>query len=308
MVIGSVVVSDRRACRLVGLARSTSHYRPRRADESNLIAKMRELADEWRGSGYRTITDQLLAAGWVVNKKRVERVWREQAMGKAGRVRRLRVASTQPRLLPAADAVNQRWALDFVADRLSDGKPYRMLAVIDVYSRECLALVAAQSLPASKVIKILELIASTRGLPDMITTDNGPEFISKELERWCAVNQVEHWRSRPGTPTDNPFIESFNARLRSECGDLWWNDTISEAQAALTAWRHRYNQKRGHSSLGRRTPESFAKDSRWVSFRALSLSQGWESQSQKLKSKSNSPQPTSAGRISTRPTSTQTVP
>jgi len=248
---------------------------------------MRTLADEWRGSGYRVIGDRLRAGGLVINDKRVERIWREAGLT-ATKVKRSRNGPRRAPQLANASAANERWALDFLSDRLENGHAYRMLAVIDVFTRECLAIDLARSMPASRVVKTLERIAAVRGLPLMFTTDNGPEFISATLDRWAQTNGVQHSKSRPGTPTDNPFIESFNARLRAECVDLWWTESILEGQAAVNLWRRRYNDERPHGSLGRLTPTRFAETAPWVYFRALTTSkssQDLESQNQKQRQK-----------------------
>lgn len=244
---------------------------------------MRSLAEEWRGSGYRVIGDRLRAGGLVINDKRVERIWREAGL-KAIKVKRSRKGPARAPQLAQASAANERWALDFLSDRLENGHAYRMLAVIDVFTRECLAIDLARSMPASRVVSTLDRIGAVRGLPQMLTTDNGPEFISTTVDRWARANEVQHSKSRPGTPTDNPFIESFNARLRAECVDLWWTETIREGQAAVDLWRRRYNDQRPHGSLRRLTPTGFAQTAPWIAFRPLKAkkaSQVTESQKQK---------------------------
>jgi putative transposase len=215
------------------------------------------------------ITDRLRAGGLLINKKRVERLWREAGLGCRKTRKRVRGAALQAPLLAKASAANQRWSLDFLFDRLENGNGYRMLAVIDVFTRECLAIDLARTMGASRVVATLERIAAVRGLPATLSTDNGPEFINTTVQRWARANEVEHSRSRPGTPTDNAFIESFNARLRAECVDLWWTESIREGQAAVDIWRRRYNDERSHSSLGRLTPRAFASSAPWIAFRPL---------------------------------------
>ena len=166
-----------------------------------------------------------------------------------------------------ATHANERWALDFLADSLSNGKQYRILAVIDVVTRECIALSASRSMPATRVVTALERIALLRGVPRTITVDNGPELVSRHLRTWAARNEVKLSYSRPGTPTDNPFIESFNGRLRAECSELWYIDSVEEAQSVLDAWRRHYNQVRGHGSLKRQTPNGFAAATTWIDYR-----------------------------------------
>lgn len=142
-----------------------------------------------------------------------------------------------------------------------------MLAVIDVFTRECVALLAAHSMTAWRVVKTLDGLALIRGVPKMITLDNGPELISEALEQWALSNGVTLRFSRPGTPTDNPFIESFNSRLRAECADLWWTESVSDANLLLGTWRERYNRKRPHRSIGRIPPSKFAKATPWIEYK-----------------------------------------
>ena len=248
------------------MSRSTSRYLSRRPSEQALIERVSELAGEWSGSGYRRIIDRLRAEGVVVNHKRVERLWREAGLTIKKREKRRLLVSLVQRLEKASKA-NERWALDFLSDRLENGATYRILAIIDVFTRECVAIDVARSMPAKRVVQVLERTATLRGLPSMLTTDNGPELISTALARWGADNEVTLWKSRPGTPTDNPFIESFNARLRAECVDLISIESIDEARWVLEQWRRRYNEQRGHSSLGRLTPANFAKTAPWVDYR-----------------------------------------
>lgn len=249
------------------MSRSTSRYLSRRPSEAALIERVRELAGEWSGSGYRRIIDQLHAEGVLVNHKRVERLWREAGLAIKKRKKRRLLVSLVQRLEKATKA-NERWALDFLSDRLENGATYRILAIIDVFTRECVAIDVARSMPAMRVVQVLERTATLRGLPSMLTTDNGPEFISTALARWGADNEVALWKSRPGTPTDNPFIESFNARLRAECVDLISIESIVEARWVLEQWRQRFNEQRGHGALGRLTPASFAKTAPWIDYRA----------------------------------------
>lgn len=229
---------------------------------------MRTLLAEAPSAGYRTILDRLRDRGLRVNHKRIERLWHEHGLGRprktGGRQQRRRIDGSE---LPKATRANERWAVDFLADRLENGTSYRILAVVDVMTRECLGLFASRSMPASRVVAAFERIALLRGVPTMITMDNGPELISHLLRNWAQTNGVILRYSRPGTPTDNPFIESFNARLRSECSELWWIERIDEAQDVLDRWRREYNEVRRHGSLRRQTPKVFAADAPWIDYR-----------------------------------------
>lgn len=232
-----------------------------------MLEKIRTLAHEWPGSGYRMIHDRLRASGVVINHKRVLRLWHQAGLDRRPRNRRRRQRRSEIDALIPTARVNERWALDFLADRLENGQPYRIVAVIDVHSRECVAIEAARSIPAWRLVNVIDRAAALRGVPNMITVDNGPELTSTALKSWAAANDVTLRYSRPGKPTDNPFIESFNSRLRAECADLWWTQTIKEANELINEWKNRYNQERPHRSLGRATPASFAKTSRWTDYK-----------------------------------------
>ena len=252
---------------MLGLARSTARYKSRRNSSDEMAEKIRELSTEWIGSGYRMIYDVLREQGERVNHKRVLRLWRLQGLNRQSKRRRPRMKRTAS-TLAASSRANERWALDFLSDRLENGQPYRMLAVIDVLTRECVALLASRSMTAWRVVKTLDALALIRGVPNMITLDNGPELISEALKHWALTNGVTLRYSRPGTPTDNPFIESFNSRLRAECADLWWTESIPDVNLLLSAWRERYNMKRPHRSIGRIPPSKFAKAAPWIEYKA----------------------------------------
>lgn len=262
-------LSDRRACRAVCLPRSTAAYRPRKqSDEIRLVQLIHKLSAENPRSGYRAVLDRLRERGMRINHKRLERLWHEQRLARPRKIKGRQQRKRDDQIaLPNATRANERWALDFLADSLTNGKQYRLLAVLDVVTRECVGLSASRSMPASRVVATLDRIALVRGVPEMITVDNGPELISRRVRAWAERNQVTLRYSRPATPTDNPFIESFNARLRDECSELWFIDSIDEAQSVLDQWRRHYNEKRGHGSLGRKTPTAFAAVAPWIDYR-----------------------------------------
>lgn len=259
--------SDRRACRVLQLARSTARYQTRRRDTDELIDRIRRMATEWCAVGYRMIHDRLRNEGWIINHKRVYRVWRSLGLDRKPKQRTRRRGTPSPSPLAAPQQANERWALDFLSDRLENGQPYRILALIDVFTRECVAIEAARSMPAWRVAAALDRAAMRRGVPQMITIDNGPELTSKTVIDWGHRNQVILRNSRPHTPTDNPFIESFNARLRAECEDLWWTESIKDANEVLNSWRRRYNEKRPHRSIGRIPPATYARAVSWIAYR-----------------------------------------
>ena len=214
------------------------------------------------------VHDRLRISGLVVNHKTIWRLWREAGLNRRIKHRRRQRRPGAIEQLADTQKINERWALDFLADRLENGQSYRIAAIIDVHSRECIAIQAARSIPAWRLVDLIDRTAVVRGVPQMITVDNGPELTSKALTAWAAANSVVLRYSRPGKPTDNPFIESFNARLRAECANLWWTETINEANQLLNEWRNEYNNDRPHRSLGRVTPASFAKKSTWIDYKA----------------------------------------
>lgn len=193
----------------------------------------------------------------MVNRKRVQRIYREEnlAVRRKGRRRR----SEAPRLVRAElGSVNERWSLDFVSDTLSSGRRFRALTVIDEYSRECPAIEVAYSIPAERVIQVLERLRETRGLPEVIITDNGPEFRSQAFDAWAYARGVKLEYIQPGKPVQNSFIESLNGSLRDECLNQHWFTSLRDASHTIEAWREDYNGVRPHSSLGYLTPSGFA--------------------------------------------------
>ena len=249
-------LSQVRACRLVGLNRSSMNYRPRRPDDSKLRQRLRELAAERRRFGYRRLGWLLEREGHVLNRKKLYRLYREEKLMVRRRGRRKRAIGTRaPLAVPAA--VNRRWSLDFVSDALSDGRRFRILCVVDNFSRECLAAVADTSLGGVRVVRELERLVSERGTPEVIVSDNGTELTSCAVLRW-ATGRLDWHYIEPGKPIQNAFIESFNSRLRDECLNEHVFLSLAEARETIEAWRHDYNHLRPHGSLGALTPTEFA--------------------------------------------------
>jgi transposase InsO family protein len=225
-------------------------------DEAALVADIVELVRQFGRFGYRRITKMLKTAGWSVNHKRVERIWRREG---------LRVPSKQRkrgrlwlndgsciRLRP--ERPNHVWSYDFVADRTHDGKAYRMLCIIDEFTRECLAIKVARRLNSTHVISILCDLFITRGIPEHIRSDNGPEFVATALREWIAAVGAKTAYIEPGSPWENGYVESFNGRLRDELlnGEIFY--TLAEAKIVIEQWRRYYNTVRPHSALGYRPP------------------------------------------------------
>jgi putative transposase len=249
-------LSQVRACRLVGLNRSSMNYRPRRPDDSMLRQRLRELAAQRRRFGYRRLGWLLEREGYVMNRKKLYRLYREEKLMVRRRGRRKRaIGSRAPMTLP--NAINQRWSLDFVSDALGDGRRFRILCVVDNFSRECLAAVVDTSLGGVRVVRELERLVTERGTPGVIVSDNGTELTSCAVLRW-ATGRLDWHYIEPGKPVQNAFIESFNSRLRDECLNEHVFLTLAQARATIDAWRQDYNHLRPHGSLGALTPTEFA--------------------------------------------------
>jgi putative transposase len=225
---------------------------------------LRELAAERVRFGYRRLWAMLRrekntdgTRRWVVNHKRVHRIYREEGLAmRRKEAKRWRAAARSPLELPTQ--ANQVWTMDFTKDRLASGRNFRTLNLMDGYTREALWIEVDTSLPGQRVVRVLEWLKQTRGVPEVIQVDNGPEFISQALDQWAFSNGVRLHFIEPGKPVQNAFIESFNGKFRDECLNQNWFVSLAEARALIEAWRVDYNTARPHSSLGYRTPAEFA--------------------------------------------------
>jgi len=251
-------LTERRACELVRMDRSSFRYRSRRADESELRARLRALAVERPRFGARRLCILLRREGRLVNHKRVERLYRLEGLA-VRRRKRKRVAMVPREARPKAERVNQRWSMDFTHDATADGRSFRTLNVVDDFSRECLSITVARSISGHGVVDTLDMLLTKRGRPGGIVMDNGPEFASRVLDAWAYRNGVPLLFIEPGKPVQNAFVESFNGSFRDECLNQHWFETIEDAQGIIERWRLDYNRVRPHSSLGDLTPEAFAK-------------------------------------------------
>ena len=220
--------------------------------------QIREIARARVRYGYRKIRVLLNREGWNVGKYLVERLYREEGLSLRQRVKRRRRATEHRRERFHPTAPNQVWSMDFVADQLADGRRFRSLTVMDIYTRECLAIEAAQSLKGEDVVRVMNQIKMHRGVPKMLFCDNGAEFTSQAMDLWAYQNGVRMAFSRPGKPTDNAFVESFNGTFRAECLDAHWFPTLTAAREIVETWRREYNASRPHRALGERTPNEFA--------------------------------------------------
>ena len=251
-------MSERRVCRVLGQHRSTQRRVPAgRDDEERLIADVTELARQYGRYGYRKIAELLRStAGWIVNDKRVERIWRREG---------LKVPAKQPKrgrlwlndgscVRLRAEHRNHVWSYDFVEDRTHDGRKYRMLNVIDEFTHECLAIRIERSLKSADVIDVLSDLFILRGVPGHVRSDNGPEFVAKAVQEWIGAVGAKTAYIMPGSPWENGFIESFNARLRDKLldGEIFYS--LAEAKIIIESWRRHYNTVRPHGSLGYKPP------------------------------------------------------
>jgi len=252
-------VSERRACRVAGVPRSSCRYRSVARDQTALRLRLRDLAASRVRYGYRRLHVLLRREGWPVNHKRVYRLYREEGLGIRVKRRRKRVSGLRAAPTPAARPL-ERWSLDFLADALADGRRFRVLTIVDNVSRVSPALEAATSLTGERVVAVLERLRRTVGAPERIAVDNGPEFVSKALDAWAYRHGVQLEFSRPGKPTDNAFAESFNGRFRDECLDQHWFASLEEARQTIEAWRVEYNTDRPHRALNQQTPAAWLAD------------------------------------------------
>jgi putative transposase len=252
-------ISERHACRLLGLGRSTYRYRARKVErDSALRARLKELALKRMRFGYRRLTAMLVREGIAANHKHVYRLYREEGLAMRIRSRRrIRWTGVVPK--PTADRPNERWSMDFVSDCVSTGRVIRMLTVVDECTRECPAIEVDTSLGGLRVRRVLDRIASERGLPEAIVLDNGPEFRGRALAAWSEERGVRLEFIQPGKPSQNAYAESFNGRLRDECLNANWFTSLSDARRKIESWRQDYNQLRPHSSLDYLPPAEFAR-------------------------------------------------
>jgi putative transposase len=258
-------LSERRSCLAVGVSRSLVRYRSVRPCQDALRKRLRELASVRVRAGYQQLHGLLRREGWKVNRKRVYRLYTEEGLTlkrhrpkrhRSARVRKARPLPTQP---------NQQWAMDFMHDTLANGRTLRVLTVIDLCTRECVALVAGRGFAGSDVAGILATAGERRRrLPQQIRVDNGTEFTSRSLDHWAYWNHVELDFSRPGKPVDNAFAEAFNATVRRECLSQHWFTSLEDAQQTLDAWREDYNNVRPHGSLADKSPVEYRRGGYFV--------------------------------------------
>ena len=250
-------MSIRRCCGLFQVPRSTFYYEGCSRDDAKLAAALKEKAALYRRWGYRMLHELLRREGWQVNHKRVYRVYAAEGLQVRQR-RRKRTSRWRGERAEAPKRPNETWAMDFMSDQLADSRKLRLFNLVDVYTRECLAIDCDTSLTGERVGRILTRVGEVRGLPERIVVDNGPEFAGKAMDHWAYENGVTLHFIQPGKPVQNCFIESFNGTVRDQCLNEHWFRSIHEARSITEDWRQLYNCIKPHSSLGMSTPEEFA--------------------------------------------------
>lgn len=251
----SYPISERRACRLFRLSRSVRRYRRLRSDDPDVVSKIKELANRRRRFGYRRLHTLLKREGIVMNQKKFRRIYSEQKLSlKIRKGKKLRSLPRAP--IEPATGPNQRWSMDFMLDALGPtGRRFRVLTVVDDFTRECVLLHADFSIPGAAVTRELEKL---QRLPKIFNIDNGSEFTGKAMDAWAFEKEIKLDFIRPGKPNENAFIESFNGKFRDECLNENWFVSLEEVRKTIEAWRIDYNENRPHSSLGNLTPKEFA--------------------------------------------------
>jgi putative transposase len=259
-VVERFVISERRACGLVGLPRSSIRYRAAGSGDDKLRERICILAYRWQRYGYRRLWVLLRREGWLVNHKRVYRIYRSEGLAVRKRKRkRKRVAGWRCETPAVPVRANSRWSMDFMSDATEHRGRLKVLTMVDEYTRECLAIEVDTSLPGFRVVGVLERLREIRGLPEEILMDNGPEFTSRVLDVWAHRRGVKLRYIEPGKPMQNPYIESFNGKFRDECLNQHWFLNVTEAKQIIESWRQEYNEIRPHSSIGNVAPAEFAR-------------------------------------------------
>jgi putative transposase len=242
----------------VGIWRATFDYKAVNCDDGMLRSRLREMAEHRRRFGCARLHVILKREGLVINHKKTERTYREECLSLRLRKRKKKVAMIRVKL-PEPERADQRWSMDFVSDCTCTGRRFRALVIIDDFSRECLAIEVDTSIGGTRVVSVLERLSETRGLSEVITIDNGPEFTGKAMDEWAYRNRVKLNFIRPGKPVENAYAESFIGRLRDECLNENWFVTLKDARETIEAWRTDYNESRPHSSLQYLSPMEYAK-------------------------------------------------
>jgi len=249
-------VSERRACRLIPISRKAVRHEPQRPwQDAELVSRLKTLGEEYPRYGYLMLHGMLRAEGVVENRKRTYRLYTDLGMQVRTKRRRKLIRPRVPMAVPGRP--NERWSADFVHDQLADGRRIRVLNIVDDYSRVCVGQLVDLSISGSRMVRVLDELRETRGLPKTLVLDNGPEMTSKAMFFWSRQHGVKLHFIQPGKPTQNAFIESFNGRFRDGCLNQHWFRDLADARQIVATWRNHYNTVRPHSSLGYTPPALF---------------------------------------------------
>jgi putative transposase len=253
-------VSERRACRVAGQHRSTQRKQPQppRSEDERLAGRLREIAKEHPRWGWKRAHTILLREGWTINRKRTRRIWRQEGLRRPVRARKRRRASNRQAARLRATRPNEVWAVDFQFDETADRRRIKLCNIVDEYTREALAIRVDRTCTAENVITVIEQLVTERGTPKYLRADNGPEMIAWTLRDYCRLTGTTTAYIEPGSPWENPFVESFNGRLRDELLNIEEFACLTEAKVIIEDWRIQYNTYRPHSALGGLTPAEYA--------------------------------------------------
>jgi len=263
MLIDRLELSERRACQITGQHRSTQRHTPLRSGDRDdaLRERLRTISREHPRWGYRLAWGVVREEGWEVNRKKIQRLWREEGLRvpRKTRKRRRLGESTVPAARLRAERPNHVWALDYQFDTTTDGRTLKLLHVVDEHTREALAIRVARSIDSDHTVRVLDEIVRERGAgPELVRMDNGPELTANALRDWCRFGRRGTAYIDPGSPWQNPFVESFGSRVRDEILSTEAFNSVLEAKTVIEDWRNIYNYKRPHGSLGWKTPAAYA--------------------------------------------------
>jgi putative transposase len=251
-------LSERKACELIRLNRSTFQYVCRQKDEEEIRNRIRKIANRHKRYGSPMIHARLRREGFMINHKKTERIYREEGLTLRRKIRKKLPADRRGKM-PYATRPGEIWSMDFVSDSLTYGRKFRALTIVDDFTKVCPGIFASTSIPGSRVAAYMDMLAKAHGYPEWIRTDNGPEIIGRDFVSWAQKRGIQLSYSRPGKPTDNAYIESFNGKFRDDCLNQHWLSNLKEAQQIIENWRREYNEIRPHSTLGYCTPNEFAR-------------------------------------------------
>ena len=251
-------VSRQRVCGLIQLSQSSYYYQTQSPDDTPLRQAICAKAAQRRRFGYRRLGIVLRREGWTANHKRIFRIYQEEGLQVKKRIKK-HTAKGRGEKPAVAQRPNQRWSVDFMSDQLADGRRFRLLNVVDDFTRECLAVEVDTSLSGQRVTRVLERLRAVRGSPERVVSDNGPEFTGQAVDSWAYQRGVQWQFIEPGKPVQNAYVESFNGKFRDECLNEHWFEQLEQARMIVEDWRQNYNESRPHSSLGNRTPHEFAR-------------------------------------------------